>query len=81
MRRVVFTKKAIDDYVSLPLKLKILADKQFALLIKDIHYPSIRAKKYDEVNDIWQGRISKAFRFYFKIEGDSCIVLTIIKHP
>lgn len=73
--------RAVSEYDQLPLKLQILVDKQLHLLIKDLHYPSLRAKKYDASQNIWQARVTHDYRFYFKIDGDTYKILTIIKHP
>lgn len=40
-------------------------DRKVELLAQNFQHPSLRAKKYDEANDIWQGRISREWRFYF----------------
>ena len=31
--------------------------------------------------DVWQGRVTKGWRFYFKIERDEYVILSIIPHP
>jgi hypothetical protein len=41
----------------------------------------LHAKKYSEGEDIWQGRVTRGWRFYFKIEGSEYIILSIIPHP
>jgi len=41
----------------------------------------LHAKKYSESLDIWQGRVTRGWRFYFKIEGDEYVILSIIPHP
>ncbi|MEK7659330.1 MAG: hypothetical protein AAB338_01590 [Patescibacteria group bacterium] len=69
------------DYLKLTEKLQKAADKQFILLLKNLMHPSLRAKKYDETQDIWQARISKNYRFYFRIKGDVYEIITILKHP
>ena len=69
------------DYLKLTEKLQKAADKQFILLLKNLMHPSLRAKKYDETQDIWQARISKNYRFYFRITGDVYEIITILKHP
>jgi mRNA interferase RelE/StbE len=50
-------------------------------LEKDIHHPSLRAKKYDEAKDRWQARVNKDWRFYFKIIDDTYHVSAVIPHP
>ena len=79
--RTEFTPRAARDYKHLSSELQTLIDKQMSLLRQNIRHPSIRAKKYDEGNDIWQGRINRDYRFYFYISGDTCYIITIIPHP
>jgi hypothetical protein len=38
-----------------------------------------RAKKYDEKR--WQARVTHDWRCYFRIEGDTYILLAIMAHP
>ena len=54
--------------------------KQIQFLIQDIRHPSLRAKKYDEAEDIWQARVTGKIRFYFRIEDDVYWLLNIKKH-
>ena len=55
--------------------------KQVRLLAENLQHPSLRAKKYDEAQDLWQARVNKNWRFYFVIINDTCIVLDVIAHP
>jgi hypothetical protein len=48
-------------------------------LLDDIRHPSLRAKKHDA--ERWQARVTRDWRFYFRIEGDAYIFLDIIPHP
>ncbi len=54
--------------------------KQTDFLLVNLHYPSLRAKKYDETKNIWQARVDKNIRFYFLIKNDVYILLDIKKH-
>ncbi|MSQ48545.1 MAG: hypothetical protein EXR78_09235 [Deltaproteobacteria bacterium] len=76
-----FTDKAVRDYNALSAVLQARVDKQLALLLQNLRHPSLRAKKYDEARDIWQGRVNQVYRFYFQILGDTYEILTIIPHP
>ena len=53
--------------------------KQVAFLLDDIQHPSLRAKKYD--TEHWQARVSRDWRFYFRIEENMYILLDIMPHP
>ena len=79
--RTQFTPRAARDYKHLSPELQALIDKQMSFLRQSLRHPSIRAKKYDEGADIWQGRINRDFRFYFHISGDVYYIITIIPHP
>ena len=79
--RIVFTARADKEYRSLPPQLRARAKKQFSLLLTSLNHPSLRAKKYDESRDVWQGRITRDYRFYFTIEGDAYWIIGITKHP
>ena len=79
--RITFSQKALHNYQGLPKTLQKTADKQFSLLLRNISYPSLRAKKYDEARDIWQARVTGKYRFYFQIRGDVYYILSIIMHP
>jgi len=50
-------------------------------LLENPRHPSLRAKKYDESAGLWQARVTRGWRFYFIIEGDTCRMLEIKAHP
>lgn len=76
-----FIARARKDLESLDPNTKAQARKQLALLRDNIRHPSIQAKKYDERNDVWQGRVNRSYRFYFRIIGNRYRILAIIPHP
>jgi len=55
--------------------------KQAGYLLRDLRHPSLHAKKFDVAQDIWQARVDRNVRFYFKIRGDTYYLLEIRKHP
>ena len=79
--KIRFTFQGHKNYDALPSRLKRAVDKQFNFLLRNIRYPSLKAKKYDEANDIWQARVNDDYRFYFQIEGDIYWIISIISHP
>jgi len=76
-----FTLRFREQYQRLSSERQAKFDKQLAFLPLNLRHPSLRAKKYDETNDIWQARVDGDYRFYFQIDGDTCILLSIIPHP
>jgi mRNA-degrading endonuclease RelE of RelBE toxin-antitoxin system len=75
------TARAERDYDALSPILQARVDKQLALLLQNLRHPSLKAKKYDERNDVWQGRVNQAYRFYFQIRGDTYEIIAITPHP
>jgi hypothetical protein len=68
-------------YSIAPADIQAAFNKQVALLLQDLRHPSLHAKKYDEGRDRWQARVTRDWRFYFRVEDDTYILLDIIPHP
>ena len=79
--RIEFTRRADRDYERLTKTLQKLVDKQLAFLQQNIRHPSLDAKKYGGTDDVWQGRVNRDYRFYFRIVADTYRILMIIPHP
>lgn len=69
------------DYRNAPLTVQKAFDKQVRLLAQNLLHPSLHAKKFNESENIWQARVNKDWRFYFRIESDTYIMVRIIPHP
>ncbi len=79
--RLDYTKSALYTLNNLPARIRKTFYKQAGFLVQNLHYPSLRAKKYDESRDIWQARINDDWRFYFKIVDDTYLITGIKPHP
>jgi len=69
------------DYDNAPWRVQKAFDKQARLLAQNLLHPSLRAKKFSESENLWQARVTRGWRFYFKIEDDTYIIVRIIPHP
>jgi mRNA interferase RelE/StbE len=76
-----YSNRFLRQYSAAPAAVRRAFDKQSGLLLENLNHPSLRAKKYNEVLDLWQARVSRDWRFYFTIEGDTYHLHEIIKHP
>jgi mRNA interferase RelE/StbE len=74
------TPAAVRSYTRAPASVQKAFDKQ-ARLLGDLRHPSLRAKKYGKAEDIWQARVTRDWRFYFTIEGNTGMILDILPHP
>jgi mRNA-degrading endonuclease RelE of RelBE toxin-antitoxin system len=76
-----FSKNFLNELYNFPLSTRKKFEKQLKFLILDIRHPSLHAKKYDESADVWQARVDKSVRFFFKINDDTFTLLSIQSHP
>ena len=70
-----------EQLAAAPLPIRTAFDRKLHLLVRDLRHPSLRAKKYDEAKDIWQARVTRGWRVYFTIEGDTYTILSLRSHP
>ena len=78
--KIQTTKPFDKDYDTLPESIKNRADKQLTLLLENPNHPSLRLKKIKGHLSIWEGRITKSYRFTFQISGDIYILRRIGTH-
>ena len=64
-----------------PLQVQRAFFKQARLLMQNLRHPSLRAKKYEGAGDLWQARVTRDWRFYFTIEGDTYRMHDFTPHP
>jgi plasmid maintenance system killer protein len=79
--RLYFTERFRRSYAEAPAAIQRAFDRRAELLVRDLRHSSLRAKKYDERQDIWQGRVNIDWRFYFRIEGDAYYLIDMMPHP
>ena len=79
--KIDYLPRALKALEAAPADVQKAFFKQVLFLEKDLRHPSLHAKKYDEANDIWQARVNRNWRFYFKIEDDAYIIAAIVPHP
>jgi len=68
------------DYAGLPDLIKEQADKQLSFFLGNPHHPSLRIKKIKGHEKIWEGRVTKNYRFTLQIEGETYILRRIGTH-
>jgi len=69
------------NYNKAPKEIQRAFDKQALLLLENLRHPSLRAKKYDEGQNLWQARVTKGWRFYFTILDDTYYLVRLRAHP
>jgi hypothetical protein len=79
--RFHYSERFRRSYERAPLPIQRAFDRRAALLVGNLRHPSLHAKKYDEANDIWQARVTRDWRFYFRIADDVYELIDIMPHP
>jgi len=75
-----FTYSFVRDYHAVPDQLQKTVDKKLELFLDNQRHPSLNIKKMQDPRDIWEGRITKGYRFTFQMEGEVCILRRLGTH-
>jgi len=85
MSKTITTEPFKRDFQRLPEAIKRRTEGALRLLLNNPHHPSLRIKKVrGEVikgySNIFEGRITRDYRFFFLIETDAYILLRCGRH-
>lgn len=69
-----------EDFQHLPTQLQRRTEKALRLLVNNLRHPSLRAKKMEGKEDIWEARITRGYRFTFQIRDDEYILRRVGPH-
>jgi len=78
---IVLSDAVIEALKDAPLPVQRAFRKQLRFLAQGLHHPSLRAQKYGGASDLWQARVTRDWRLYFRIVGDSYVITALIPHP
>ena len=78
--RLERTEQFKRDFASLPEPMQRRAEKKIRLFLENPRHPSLRIKKMQGVEEIWEGRITRNYRFTFQIAGDTWLLRRIGAH-
>jgi mRNA interferase RelE/StbE len=79
--KLQYTERFLKSLEDAPPAVQKAFYKQAGFLMDNLRHQSLRAKKYDAAREIWQARVTKDWRFYFMIQGDTYFLIDIIAHP
>jgi len=77
---LVYTDIFKRNYKKLPKQIQKQFHKQIVLFLENSKHPSLHTKKMEGYSDIWEGRVTRGYRFTFKITGDHYILRRIGSH-
>jgi mRNA-degrading endonuclease RelE of RelBE toxin-antitoxin system len=61
--RIDYVSRALEALEDAPAEVRKAFFKQVKFLAQDLRHPSLKAKKYNESEDLWQARINRNWRF------------------
>jgi mRNA-degrading endonuclease RelE of RelBE toxin-antitoxin system len=68
------------EFTALPPSIKERAKKQLTLFSQNPSHPSLQVKKMEGWKNIWEGRVTRAYRFTFTLEDDRYVLRRIGSH-
>jgi hypothetical protein len=74
------TRRFERDFAGLPDHVRTRAEKQLGLLLTDPRHPSLRLKKMAGCPEVWEGRVTRSYRFTFQLVGDAYVLRRIGPH-
>jgi mRNA-degrading endonuclease RelE of RelBE toxin-antitoxin system len=78
--KIVFSSRFVKEYRNLSKSIQILTDKQLRFLAIDFRHPSLRVKKVQGVDAIFEGRVTRSYRFTFHFEEDALVLRRVGEH-
>lgn len=79
--RVLFTKRFHKDYSKLPLEIQTKANEQIKKLAKgDFSYPSLRTKKIEGEEKVWEASVTMNYRIIFELDANHISFFKIGPH-
>lgn len=74
------TERFKKAYKKLSADIQLRTKEKLLLFVKDINHPSLRVKKIQGVNNIWEASITMNYRFTFEKIKDGCLLRNIGPH-
>jgi mRNA-degrading endonuclease YafQ of YafQ-DinJ toxin-antitoxin module len=68
------------DFEKLPKDVQSRAEKAIRLLKENPRYPSLRSKKMESVETIWEASVTMSHRITYEISGQTLILRRIGPH-
>jgi len=68
------------DYKKLPPSIQKRTYEKLKLLVQNLSYPSLRVKRVQKFKGVFEGSITKDYRFFFQITTEGYVLLRVGKH-
>ncbi len=77
---LIYTKRFKKAYKRLPRHIQNKVKKALRLLNEDQQYPSLRVKRIQGTDRLYEGRIDHKYRFSFEFDGEDICLRNVDNH-
>jgi mRNA-degrading endonuclease RelE of RelBE toxin-antitoxin system len=77
---LIFTNRFKKAYRRLPQDIQSKVKKAIRLLDEDPRHPSLRVKRIQGTDKVYEGRIDRKYRFSFEFEGEEIMLRNVDNH-
>lgn len=78
--KLVLTDRFRKAYAGLEVGEAEAVKKALRLLVEDLGHPSLRVKKIQGTDRIWEARASRSVRLTFELQGDRLVLRNVGPH-
>ena len=68
------------DYKKLPTSIQKRTDEKLKFLVQNVSHPSLRVKRVQKYKGVFEGSVTKNYRFFFQVTTQGYILLRVGKH-
>lgn len=77
---LIFTRRFKKAYKRLSMPVQNKVKKALRLLDENPHYPSLRVKRIQGTDKLYEGRIDLKYRFSFEFDGEDILLRNVDNH-
>ncbi len=77
---LIYSAAFLKAYSKLTPELRDQVDKQLLLLAYNPHHPSLHTHKRRGQEHLWQARITRSYRLFFRMEGSTITLVDAASH-
>jgi mRNA-degrading endonuclease RelE of RelBE toxin-antitoxin system len=80
MYALIYTPSFDRAYANLPVSIQSKVDQQILRLCENPHHPSLHTHKRKDHSNLWQALMTRNYRLYFLLEGQSITLISVGPH-
>lgn len=77
---VFYTRSFLQDYDGLPAEIQKRVDRAVDKLAKNTRHPSLQVEKMKGKRNVWEARVSNAYRMTFTLDNNKLIMRRVGPH-